>query len=169
AVSDTKDVQMTARVGGLGAALVESAPINVAWANVPLSGGLYYWTTLAPGIVANYLPPPNADNTPGTTGTGVLRYDFGKDGAALPQVVYTDRGRSPNFPGSPPADPDNAQCVGCHAITNDGKTMALTIGGSGSSNFALLDLTTLTMTVLNAAASAGVTNMMDINYYKQFR
>jgi hypothetical protein len=169
AVSDTKDVQMTARVGGLGAPLTESSPINVAWANVPLSGGLYYWTTLARDIVPGYVPPNNADNTPGTTGTGVLRYDFGKDGAALPQLVYTDRGRSPTFLGSPPATADGAQCVGCHAITTDGKTMALTIGGSATPDFALLDLTTLTMTVLNAAASTGVTSMSDINYYKQFR
>ena len=81
AVSENKDVQVTARVGGLGAPLTESAPINIAWANVPLSGGLYYWTTLAPGIVPGYMPPNNADNTPGTTGTGIQRYDFGKDGA----------------------------------------------------------------------------------------
>ena len=47
--------------------------------------------------------------------------------------------------------------------------MALTIGGSSAPDFALLDLTTLTLTVLNAAASAGVTSMTDINYYKQFR
>ncbi len=169
AVSDSHDLQVTARVGGTGAQLMESAAINVAWANVPLSGGLYYWTTLASNVVPGYTPPNNADNTPGVTGTGIQRYDFGQDGAAMPQLVYTDRGRAPMFLGSPPADPDGAQCVGCHAITNDGKTMALTVGGSGSSNFALLDLTTLTMTVLNASASAGVTSMTDINYYKQFR
>jgi len=170
AISETSNVKMTARVGGTGVPLVESAPINVAWANVPLSGGLYYWTTLAPGIVPGYMPPNNADNTPGTTGTGIQRYDFGKDGqASMPQLVYTDRGRSPTFLGSPPATADNAQCVGCHAITSDGKTMALTIGGSSAPDFALLDLTTLTMTVLNAAASTGVTSMSDINYYKQFR
>ncbi len=129
AVSETKDVQVTARVGGLGAPLAESAPISVAWANVPLSGGLYYWTTLASGIVMNYVPPNNADNTPGTTGTGIQRYDFGKDGATGPQLVWTDRGRFPTFLGSPPATTDGAQCVGCHAISSDGKTMALTIGG----------------------------------------
>ena len=150
--------------------LVESAPVSVAWANVPLSGGLYYWTTLAPNIVPGYIPPNNADNSPGTTGTGIQRYAFGKDGAvSAPQLVYTDRGRAPTFYGSPPAAFDGAQCVGCHAISNDGKTMALTIGGSAHSDFALLDLTTLTMTVLNAAASTGATDPRDINYYKQFR
>ena len=87
----------------------------------------------------------------------------------MPQLVYTDEGRSPLFQGSPPATADNAQCVGCHAITNDGKTMALTIGGSGASDFALLDLTTLTMTVLNATASPPNSMPPDINYFKQFR
>ncbi len=169
AVSEKNDVKVTARLGGSGP-LVESGSVNVAWANVPLSGGLYYWTTLAPGIVPNYVPPMNADGSPGSTGTGIQRYAFPKDGSpAAPQLVYTDRGRAPTFYGSPPATADGAQCVGCHAITNDGKTMALTIGGSANPDFALLDLTTLTMTVLNAAASGGSTNIMDINYYKQFR
>jgi hypothetical protein len=169
AVSESHDVKLTARVGGAGAALIESAPINVAWANVPLSGGLYYWTTMTTGVVPGYHPPNNADNTPGVTGTGIWRYDFGQDGVATPQLVYSDEGRAPTFYGSPPATADNAQCIGCHAITNDGKTMALTVGGSGSSDFALLDLTTLTMTVLDPTASGGSTSLMDINYYKQFR
>ena len=169
AVSESHDIKLTARVGGPGAQLLESAPINVAWANVPLSGGLYYWTTISTGIVPGYVPPPNADNTPGTRGTGILRYDFGKDGAAAPQLVYTDKGKGPLFQGSPPATADSAQCVGCHAITNDGKTMALTIGGSGASDFALLDLTTLSMAVLDPTASNGATSLTDINYYKQFR
>lgn len=170
AVSDKKDVNVTARLAGLGAQLVESAPVSVAWANVPLSGGLYYWTTLAPNIVPGYIPPMMANGAPGTTGTGIQRYAFGKDGSvSAPQLVWTDRGRFPQFYGSPPATADGAQCVGCHAITNDGKTMALTIGGSANPDFALLDLTTLTMTVLNATASGGSTNIMDINYYKQFR
>ena len=169
AVSETSDVTLTARVGGVGAVLTESTPIRLAWANVPLSGALYYWAPLARGIVPGYVPPNNADNTPASSGAGVLRYDFDTAGSALPQLVYTDRGRSPTFLGSPPATADSAQCVGCHAVSSDGKTMALTIGGSSAPDVALLDLTTLTMTVLDAAASAGVTSMNDINYYKQFR
>ena len=168
AVSESHDIKLTARVGGSGAPLIESAPINVAWANVPLSGGLYYWTTMADGVVAGYRSPRNANGT-AATGTGIQRSDFGQDGVARPQLVYSDQGRAPTFYGSPPATADGAQCIGCHAITNDGKTMALTIGGSGASDFALLDLTTLTMTVLNAAAAGGSTSLMDINYYKQFR
>jgi hypothetical protein len=168
AVSESHDIKLTARVGGSGAPLAESASINVAWANVPLSGGLYYWTTMADGVVPGYTSPRNTDGTP-ATGTGIQRYDFGQDGVARPQLVYTDKGRSPTFYGSPPATADGAQCIGCHAISNDGKTMALTIGGSGASDISLLDLTTLTMTVLDAQAAGGSTSLMDINYYKQFR
>jgi hypothetical protein len=167
AVSENHNLQLTARVGGLGATLAESGPIDVAWANVPLSGGLYYWTTMADGVVPGYRSPRNTDGTP-ATGTGIQRYDFGMDGAK-PQLVYTDEGAPPSFLGSPPATADGAQCIGCHAITNDGKTMALTVGGSGSSDFALLDLTTLSLTVLDAAAAGGSTSLTDINYYKQFR
>jgi hypothetical protein len=136
---------------------------------VPLSGGLYYWAPLALGIVPGYVPPNNADNTPAPSGAGILRYDFGSTGTATPQLVYTDRGRPPTFLGSPPATADGAQCIGCHTVSGDGKTMALTIGGSGNPDFALLDLSTLTMTVLDAAASAGVVSQSDPNYYKQFR
>jgi WD40-like Beta Propeller Repeat len=170
AVSESHDIKMTARVGGTGSVpMVESNSVNVSWANVPLSGGLYYWTTMADGVVTGYHPPKNADGTPGLTGTGIQRYDFGKDGVAKPQLVYTDEGKAPLFQGSPPATADGAQCVGCHAITNDGKTMALTVGGSGASDFALLDLTTLTMTVLDPVASGNSTSLTDINYYRQFR
>jgi len=168
AASESHDITLTARTGGVNSPLLESAAINVAWANVPLSGGLYYWTTMADGVVPGYLSPRNVDGTP-ATGTGIQRYDFGQDGVAKPQLVYTDRGRAPLFQGSPPATADGAQCVGCHAITNDGKTMALTIGGSGASDFALLDLTTLTMMVLDPTASNGATSPTDINFYKQYR
>ena len=47
--------------------------------------------------------------------------------------------------------------------------MALTIGGSGASDFALLDLTTLTMMVLDPTVTSPTTLPTDINYYKQFR
>jgi hypothetical protein len=171
AASDKDDIKLTARTGGQGSPLIESTSVKVAWANVPLSGGLYYWTTMADGVVSGYISPRNTDGT-ASAGTGIQRYDFGQDGAAKPQLVYTDKGAPPTFLGSPPADSSGGQCIGCHAITNDGKTMALTIGGSDyttGSNFALLNLTTLTMVTLDATVSAGVTSTTDINYYKQFR
>ena len=169
AVSEEQDITLTARVGGAGAPLVESAPIHLAWANLPLSGGLYFWTAIADGAVPGYRTPGNLDTSRPAFGSAVYRYDFGRAGNTQPALVYTDQGRSPLFSGSPPATADGAQCIGCHAISGDGKTMALAVGGSGASDFALLDLPTLTFTVLDAAASAGATSTTDINYYKQFR
>ena len=57
AVSESKDVQVTARVGGRARRWSSRRRSSVAWANVPLSGGLYYWTTLAAGVVPGYMPP----------------------------------------------------------------------------------------------------------------
>jgi hypothetical protein len=169
ATSENQDIQIKARLGGTGAALVESNAISVAWANVPLSGGLYFWTTMTDGAAPGYHRPKDATTgAVAATGTGIERYDFGQDGA-MPQIIYTDMGPPPNFNGSPPATADGAQCIGCHAISNDGRTMALTVGGSSSSDFALLDIGTLTLTVLDAAAAGGSTSLTDINYYKQFR
>ena len=45
ATSEKEDIKMTARVSN-GGAPVESQTINVAWANVGLSGGLYYWSVV---------------------------------------------------------------------------------------------------------------------------
>jgi hypothetical protein len=154
AVSEVHDIQLTARIGG-GGALVESNTINVAWANVPLSGGLYYWTTMTANAFPGYTLPSGA-----TTGTGIQRYDFSMDGAA-PELVYTDQGTPPNFPGSPssPSSPDSGgglgTCIGCHAITNDGTTMALSINGSNGGGLALLDIANKALRVVNPNPTTG--------------
>ena len=74
---------MTARVFSSGSAPVESQSINVAWANVGLSGGIYYWSTIpnppkatqenAPAHAAQLHP---ARSRPQTSGTAIYRYDF---------------------------------------------------------------------------------------------
>ena len=46
ATSEKQDIKMTARVFSSGSSPVESQSINVAWANVGLSGGIYYWSTI---------------------------------------------------------------------------------------------------------------------------
>ncbi|MGZ3427601.1 MAG: hypothetical protein ACXVCV_13175, partial [Polyangia bacterium] len=86
----------------------------------------YYWTTLPPS--------QNQGNT------GIARYDFAGD-ASKPQIVYTDK-------GSPADHSGGDTCVGCHAITHDGKRMALTIGGSSPSDWKLLDVSSLSRLAL---------------------
>ncbi|MGZ3441903.1 MAG: hypothetical protein ACXVDD_20425, partial [Polyangia bacterium] len=118
-VGESTDLTLSARAAAAdGSALGESPPITLAWSTVPLTGGLYYWTTLPPS--------QNQGNT------GIARYDFAGD-ASKPQIVYTDK-------GSPADHSGGDTCVGCHAITHDGKRMALTIGGSSPSDWMLLDV-----------------------------
>ena len=85
ATSEKEDIKMTARVTN-GSTLEESQTINVAWANVGLSGGLYYWS-----VVSGVTMCPNSISTPGTycrldprrteerdplLGTAIYRYDL---------------------------------------------------------------------------------------------
>lgn len=94
-----------------------------------------------------------------------MRYNF--DGnASRPELVYTDQGTPPDFKGSPPAQ-DYSQCIGCHAISPDGKTMALTIGGSATSSLALLDIATKTLLELDPAAAPATAT--GVEALKRFR
>jgi WD40-like Beta Propeller Repeat len=170
--SSQDDIKLTVRLASSsGSGVVESNTIGVAWAGVALSGGLYYWTTIAPGAVAGYTAPDPSD----PRGTAVMRYNFAGD-ATKPELVWTDRG-SPNtmppFQESPPAvaGTDNAttppqqwgegRCVGCHAISLDGKTMAFSIGGSAASSYALLDIASTTLAVLDPTASSPTSTGLD--------
>jgi WD40-like Beta Propeller Repeat len=149
ATSAQNDIKLTARLGSLsGGAVAESTPVRLAWANVALSGGLYYWTTINPGAVAGYVAPDPGD----PRGTAVMRYNFDGD-ASKPEIVWTDRGSpvtTPPFGESPPAlagtDPESqvrwgeGRCIGCHTISPDGKLMAFSIGGSDASSMAILNI-----------------------------
>lgn len=177
--SEAGDLNLVARVAG-GTGVSESGPIHVAWSNVKLSGGLYYWTVIDPLSVPNYTSPEIPAQP---LGTGVQRYDFDNTtGAPAPELVWTDRGAPPLFPGSAqafgplPNQVAGGHCVGCHAITpNDGKYMALTLGGSSSvngANFSLLDIAAKSLISINAAYpmdqnSSPISNPTD--YFKQFR
>jgi hypothetical protein len=157
--SRNQDVRLAAALANPGGRdLVASAPISLAWASAQLEGGLYYWTTITAGAVAGYEPPAGA-----TSGTAVQRYDLGR-GTSAPELVWTDQGAPPAFAGSPPARANSAPtdgngpwgeatCIGCHAITPDGRTMALSIGGSGPSDLALLDIGSQTLALLDPTAA----------------
>ena len=170
--SSQNNLALTVRLASSsGSGVVDSNTVHVAWAGVALSGGLYYWTTINPGAVPLYTAPDPSD----PRGTAVMRYNFGGD-ATKPELVWTDRGSpntTPPFQESPPAvmGVDSAttppqqwgegRCVGCHAISFDGKTMAFSIGGSAASSFALLDIGTTTLAVLDPAASNPTSTGLD--------
>jgi hypothetical protein len=170
----TEDIQLTARVLSGGTPTNDSNPVNVAWASSAVTGGLYYWTVIpnqqyctggtASNPVAN---PPNyclldLSQTP-KNGTAIYRYDFSQDNPA-PQQVWTDDGgpnSNPAYQGAPQAfNNGNAggHCIGCHSITNDGKFMGLTIGGSSTynaANWELLDIQNQGLFAINPTRTGG--------------
>jgi hypothetical protein len=185
ATSEKQDITMTARVFSGGSAPVESQPINVAWANVGLSGGIYYWSTIPnpPKATQDNAPatPPNYIllDKDQTSGTAIYRYDF-TNGTPAPTVTWTDDGgpkSTPPYQGAPAAVNNNVgkgHCIGCHSISNDGKYMALTIGGSASdaANTTILDIGQQNLININPSASTDPNSSPTSNwsdYWKKFR
>jgi WD40-like Beta Propeller Repeat len=184
ATSERQDIRMTARVSN-GGAPVESQSINVAWANVGLSGGIYYWSTIPnpPKVSSENAPaqPPNYIllDPMSKEGTAIYRYDF-TNGTPAPTVTWTDDGgpkSDPPYQGAPAAVNNNVgkgHCIGCHAISNDGKYMAMTIGGSASdaANLAILDISQQNLININPSASTDPNSSPTVNwsdYWKRFR
>jgi hypothetical protein len=186
AASETADIALTARVFSSGSAPAESQTIHVAWASTALSGGLYYWSVI-PGPPKCPAPPnPNPPNyclldATSVSGTAIYRYAFDPAGGdPVPQQVWTDDGgpsSNPPYQGAPAAVNNNAvkgHCIGCHSISNDGKYMALTIGGSAAeaANFSLLDIGQQTVVNINDGTSndpnASPTSN-PVEYWKEFR
>ncbi len=106
-----------------GSSLVESGAISARWSSMRLSGALYFWSS-----------PP----TTGGSASQLVRQNL--DMAGSPPVIYMQNA------DLAPLDPSlqyYQPCFGCHAISQDGKKMALTIGGSdvqNGSQFALFDV-----------------------------
>jgi hypothetical protein len=170
----TEDIQLTARVLSGSTPTNDSNPVNVAWASSAVTGGLYYWTVIPN---ANYCPSATDGNpmpNPPTyclldvhqnpkNGTAIYRYDFSQDNPK-PQQVWTDDGgpgSNPAFDGAPQAwnnGTAGGHCIGCHSITNDGKFMGLTIGGSSTynaANWELLDIQNQGLFEINPSKTGG--------------
>ena len=89
---------MTASLAAPGGANLAAAPaITLAWADMPLDGGLLLLDHHRRGVTAGYQPPAGA-----TSGTAVQRYDL-TQGKSSPELIWTDQGAPPAFTGSPPA------------------------------------------------------------------
>jgi hypothetical protein len=190
--SRTENIQITARVLSGTTPTGDSAPILTAWTDAGLTGGLYFWT-----VVPHPTTATNTSDTPTpptyilldpaqTSGTQIERYDFSKDSPA-PQVVWTDDGgpgSTPPYDGAPQAwvsGTAGGHCIGCHTITNDGKFMALTIGGSSTTNAAnweMLDIGNQALELINPMGGGGLDTNSDTsatptndpaNYWKSYR
>lgn len=90
-----------------GTGVGESATFDVSFAEANVEGGLYYWKVI---------PPTNPELS---NGSGeVLRFDFGGTASAPePFLVPGQNGLAQD------------QCVGCHALSRDGKKLVASVGG----------------------------------------
>jgi len=177
--SQNEDIQLTARVLSGTTPTGDSATVKAAWAQTGLTGGLYFWTVVPN---PNKKPAGNTDDIPTpptyilldpaqTSGTQIERYDFSMNNPA-PQVIWTDDGgpkSTPPFDGAPQAlvnGTAGGHCIGCHTITNDGKFMALTIGGSSTvnaANWELLDIASQALELINPVGGGGLDTSSDPN------
>ena len=108
-----------------GSGLAESASISARWSSMRLSGALYFWSS-----------PP----TTGGTASQLVRQNLDVPGSP-PAIYLQNADLAPLDPSLKYSQP----CFGCHAISQDGTKMALTIGGSdvvNGSQFALMDVAT---------------------------
>jgi hypothetical protein len=189
--SQAEDIQITGRVLTSGGSVTsDSQPIHAAWALTGVTGGLYYWTVLPnqPKCMSSTMADTghycvqDTTATPTPPGTAIYRYDFSKDNPA-PQQVWTDDGgpaSTPAYLGGPQSYVASSQqygghCIGCHSITNDGKYMALGLGGSSTyngSNWMLLDIAAQSLDIINPTASTDANSTRTSNpsdYWKKFR
>ncbi|MEZ4394967.1 MAG: sugar-binding protein [Polyangiales bacterium] len=118
AASELGPLELRATVREAGGAGASEAPVvRVSWANVPLEGALYYWSTRI------------GENT-----TAIHRMDLSRVGVG-PERWYQQGRDAPEINGERP-------CVGCHAISRDGRRMGIAYGGSDPGSFALVDVAT---------------------------
>jgi hypothetical protein len=102
--------------GDTGGTVGVSDPISIQFSRADLKGALYYWTT---------------SGTP-----GVMRYDFADPNAKSASAVLTKN----NITDS------GITCVGCHALSRNGKKVVAEVQGQGDGRLALVDLSNFTPT-----------------------
>ncbi len=118
AISDTNrgGLPVTVTVTGTdaaGSAVGTSAPITLSFAQDNLQGGLYYWTT---------------------TTSSIMRYDFASTTQTAPELFANA--------GSIGATGSTINCIGCHALSRDGRRMVVEAQGATDGRIAILDVAT---------------------------
>jgi hypothetical protein len=111
-------VQVTLKAtGDTGGTVGVSDPILLNFARAELKGALYYWTT--------------------SGNTAVMRYDFA--GAAGQKQATPALTRGDINPANPAVT-----CVGCHALSRNGKKLVAEVNGQNDGRLALVDLSNFT-------------------------
>jgi hypothetical protein len=108
-----QQVKLTVRAtDDSGGPVATSDPIALQFARAELKGALYYWTT--------------------SGGTGVMRYDFAGTGAQTANAVL----KASNINAT------SISCVGCHALSRNGKKLVAEVNGQNDGRLGLVDLST---------------------------
>lgn len=107
-------VELRVRALRADGTVASSAPVRLYFAPESVAGGLYYWAAARPH-------------------NGIYRYDFARgDRAPTPYVTAAD---------SPADSAGNTHaCIGCHAVSADGRRMAAVLGGGHVANAVLFDV-----------------------------
>jgi hypothetical protein len=119
------DVVVTTRgTDDAGTGVGTSSDIKLAFSFENLKGGIYYWKASG-GAMSE---------------SAIMRYDFGNVAQTVPE----------RFVG-----PDKAggKCVGCHAISRDGKKMVASAGGWDVEDSLIVDVATASRTATPAKAA----------------
>ncbi len=111
----------------------ESQPVDVRWSSGTLSGAIYYWRSGGRREGSEELR------------TSIARLDLSD--LSQPTAPFwsqpTDTAQTPlpapPWDGASVAD-QQSPCVGCHAISRDGNKLAVSLGGSDSASFALIEV-----------------------------
>jgi len=103
-------VRATDEAGNVG----KSASIDVQFAAERVDGAIYYWTTSDPA-------------------PRIMRFDFASQSALATAIQPSDL---PGDSGTPNA---NTRCVGCHALSRDGKRMVASTGASWDGNLVYIN------------------------------
>ncbi len=95
-----------------GATVGTSTPLGLSFSRDNIEGGLYYWTT--------------------SGNTGIMRFDFASTTQTVPEL-FADATATGN---------SGVVCIGCHALTRDGKKIVAEAGGQSDGRLLMLDVAT---------------------------
>ncbi|MGZ3459531.1 MAG: hypothetical protein ACXU86_13640, partial [Archangium sp.] len=106
-----------------------SDPISLQFARAEIKGALYYWTT--------------------SGGTGVMRYDFAGTGPQTASPVL----KASNINNT------GISCVGCHALSHNGKKVVAEVNGQNDGRLALVDLSSFDSSTSKVSLAQGGTKL----------
>jgi hypothetical protein len=103
-----------------GTSVGTSSPIEIAFAQQDLQGGLYYWTT-------SKFPADGIE-------TAIMRFDFAGAQTAASRYLTSNDTKKPDG-GS-----NGVSCIGCHALSRDGTKVVAEVQGQNDGRLLMWDV-----------------------------